>query len=420
MKTELYNNFYNILIHIKNIMNITNNEELKKLSKKTIINTISQLCEYDKNNKKMYEGILVEFGLKDQIENTNDNIEYDEKELDKLSEITEENILEKSLENNHIEEINNEIDKQEINNIEKSVENSKEDIFEKSNSEIKENNSNTLPQEKKDINEKYKEAEEYVLNTVYRGENRTLGDKFQNIMVSLIRGIRSDNKTEIEKQVEEYKKFINENSSIFDKEILETYLKCIFIEYKKEKEDKNKDNNIENHENEEGYKIQNIKKTFNSKIKNKALSLIALTGIGALTNPLIAIGVGVAGYKLYKKGVLGAKKIIEQNGLALDNEDNLIDSNGKKITEEDIGKLKYNLVKKELTKINNSDGKIDKWYKKNKLTSLLFNFDGKTFSREKITTIKNINDKLLKKVEVNGKTIKEEILDINKGMRLIK
>jgi hypothetical protein len=47
---------------------------------------------------------------------------------------------------------------------------------------------------------------------------------------------------------------------------------------------------------------KNIKRSYNSKLKNKALSLLSLVGIGS-HNPNVSTGIGIGGYSLYKKGI---------------------------------------------------------------------------------------------------------------------
>ena len=426
MGNELYNKYYGILAHINNIMNITTDNKLKELSKKTIINTVEKLCNFDQKNKEVYENILVEFNIVKKVDENKvldeitENIIEDKKEdvIDKINEDetiieeTDKNILDDNqeeeelfLKENHENEVEEEL------SLEENQENKNDDEYIENNN-IEEDNKNNIEtvEEKSNINEKYKEAEEYVLNEIYRGENVLLGDKFQNIMVNLIKGLRINDKEVVDKYTDEYYKFIDENSSIFNREILENYIKFIKFEYDNSKENQK--------EKKEGLKIKSIKKTFNSKIKNRALSLIALSSIG-IFNPLLAAGVGAGAYYLYKKGIKNAKVIIEKNGLSIDENDNLINNNGKIITQEDIGKLKYNLITKELMKLDKSEGVIDKSYKKNKLTSLLFNFE-KTFKREKITNLKNIGDKFLRTIEVNSKKTKEDVIDINKGMGLMK
>lgn len=387
MKTELYDKYYDVLIRIKNVMNITTNEKLKELSKNTIINTVNQLCEADKNNKEIYEGILVEFSLKEEnkLNNDTNELENDLPEILEKKNDIEENIVE--------EDIKEELDK---DNSTKVIEENKKD------------NSKTLKkeEEKNNINDKYKEAEEYVLNNIYRSKNTALGDKFQNIMIDLIKSLKNKNQIEITECNKRYKEFIEENKSVINEEILNNYLKFITFEYSDSKNEEKTDET--NEKRVEGFKIKKIKKSFNSKLKNRALSLLALSGIG-LANPLFAVGIGIGGYYLYKKGIKNARNIIERNGLSVDKDDNLIDSNNKVVTKEDIGKLKYNLVKRELSKNNDKLGRIDISYKKNKLTSMLLN----------APIVKTIKSKY-QEIKANNTELSEDANDINKGMGIIK
>ena len=87
------------MLHVNNVMNITSNEKLKELSKNTILNTINRLCEMDKDNKEMYENMLIEFNLKEKVEsdslenNIPENLDAEEKNTENLDEV-EENIPE--------------------------------------------------------------------------------------------------------------------------------------------------------------------------------------------------------------------------------------------------------------------------------------------------------------------------------------
>lgn len=364
---NLYDKYYGILKHIYNIMNLTDNKELKEVSKKTIINTINQLCEKDKNNKKAYENILEEFGFVEK------NIE---------TPITEE---EKVLDNTQAHE------------------------------DLATNNE-----------EEYQNVDEYVFNKIYRNKNKLLGDEFQNIMGNLINSIKNNDEENIILNKNKYDKFVKDNEDILDQDKMNQYFQNRYNEYKTQiqqldKENNNtveevkKDENIDIEEKqekkteEEPLKIKSVKKSFNSKLKNRALSLLALVGIGAF-NPLVATGIGIGGYFLYKKGIKNAKSLIESNGLKLDEKDNLVDATGKLINEEEIGKIKYNLVKRELSKIKNS-GRIDYNYKKNKLTSMLLSVPSKLF--------KNIKNRY-EQIKINKEKVSEEVNDINKGLGIIK
>ena len=285
---ELYNKYYDLLKHIYNIMNLTNNIELKELSKKTIINTGNKLCNEDKKNEALYEKILVEFGLKEELSNEKNN-------ADKID-----------------DEISNDL-------------------------------------------KEYKNIDEYIFNKIYKNKNVSLGDEFQKIMIKLIESIKNNDKDNILVYKNKYDKFVNDNEDILDKNRMNEYYEKIYNENKinNVKSETLEEKNVEkpnevNKDNEkkeltEGLKIKNVKKTYNSKLKNKALTLLALGGIG-IVNPLMALGVGIGGYYLYKRGINNAKSLIEKQGLKIDNNDNLLDKDGKIVTKEDIGRLKYALV----------------------------------------------------------------------------
>jgi len=131
-------------------------------------------------------------------------------------------------------------------------------------------------------------------------------------------------------------------------------------------------------ESEEILQIKNIKRTYNSKMKNKALCLIALTNLETYNSSLFLESVGLGAYYLYKNGIKSAKMLIEKNGFKLNENNELVDANNIIISEIELDKVKYNLIKKELYKTND-DGRIDYNYKKNKLTSMLLKVPGEIF-----------------------------------------
>lgn len=369
--TNLYDKYYGILKHIYNIMYLTNNEELKELSKTTILNTVEQLCEKDKKNEDLYNSILVEFGfLKKDIEKTVNNLDVPNvNEFENTLEIKESSEDLKNIENETVEE---------------------------------------EKQETKELDKKYSNVDEYVLNKIYRNKNTLIGNEFQNIMRDLITSIKNNDEENILKNKNRYNKFVEDNKSWLDKEKMDEFFQKRYNEYKIDNEVKEENNNAIKKE-DEPLKIKSVKKSYNSKLKNKALTLFALLGVGTF-NPVVLTGVGIGAYYLYKKGIKNAKTLIEKNGLGIDENDNLLDSNGKIIKEEDIGKIKYKLVKRELSKINNS-GRIDSNYKKNKLTSMLLKVPSNLF--------KSIKNKY-EQIKVSKENISEEVNDMNKGMGSIK
>jgi len=100
--TNLYEKYYNILKHVYNLMNLTDNVELKESSKKTIINTVNQLIEKDNRNKKTYESILVEFGLKKEDTLNNTQKTNDNSNLEKENDV---NITNKTQQNLYVEKV---------------------------------------------------------------------------------------------------------------------------------------------------------------------------------------------------------------------------------------------------------------------------------------------------------------------------
>ena len=314
-KMNLYNKYYDILKHLYNVVNIIDNNELKEDFKRCIINMVNQLSEKDKDNSELYLNILNEFGFNDNAKKISNNLENQENK--QIVEETNSEIIENSaiipnnnkseiIENENIKELKNDyLENQKINENEQTVENNNSELI-----EDKKNSGNNSEVE-------YKDLYEYVFNKIYRNENKLLGDEFQYIMRDLVEAIKQSDEEKIKVAKNKYDKFVNDNSSILDKNKMEEYYLKTYKEYE-----------VKDQKKQEGFKIKNVKRTYNSKLKNRTLSLLALAGVGvAFANPLYLSLVGVGGYLLYRKFVKNAKSLIERNGLQLDDKDNLVDSN---------------------------------------------------------------------------------------------
>ena len=72
-------------------------------------------------------------------------------------------------------------------------------------------------------NIKDEDIDEYVFNNIYRNENKSLGDEFQNIMRDLINSIKNGEEEDILLNKNKYDKFVNDNKTILDSEKMKQY-----------------------------------------------------------------------------------------------------------------------------------------------------------------------------------------------------
>ena len=359
---NLIEKYSDILNYLNDLKDNSSDNNLKKFAKKSLIEFINGIYRIEKSNKESYQKLLENFNL-------------DKNMLLNLDEKTNKNLFDKY--EKELESIFNNPNEESIKVWLKNI----IDYSEKNNINEKDLNSFIL--------EKFKL---YDKNENYINKVNTYIDEIKN---------KNDNLNNTKNNIKEDSDNVKKNNLFKSDNIEENKTKENINEKEQSEKDDNKENKLDN----KPLKIKNMKKSFNSKIKNKALTLTALTGLGVLVyKPLYGIAIGVCGYLLYKNGVKSADKLIEKYGYCIDKNDNLVDKTGKIITNEDIGKLKYNLIREELNKMK--EGKINKEYKKNRLTSLL------------------LNNKLVKTLGEKFKTLKEDIYespqlvkDINKGMR---
>lgn len=430
----LINKYTEFMDNLYETINNTNDNNFKEFVSKSLIDFINGLYAIEKDNKVDYENLLKKYNLgKDKLKNITDNKEDEKIKNDKLDKYKNE--LANIFKNPNEESINvwlkniisyaneNKIEKDEINNFIKDSfnefdkENKFIDKLDKYILEINGQKENELTKddEKNDLNNK--DLEDYVAKNILNSNNKELKDDFVDALFSLEYGLKNNDKITIDFNTDKYLRFIDKYKDVLDKEKMINYLNNIYLKYgfnfdelmksiKKDNENKeNTKSSEDNKKDSEPLKIKRMKKSFNSKIKNKALALTALASLSVFTiNPLFGIALGIGGYKLYKRGVKNANKLIEKNGYTIDNNDNLIDRSGKIITEDDISKLKYNLIREELKKVK--EGKINKEYKKNRLTSLLLNNKLVNSVKNKFNTIKN-----------DDYESPQLVKDINKGMR---
>lgn len=428
MKNNFIKSYYDIMLGISNLSKITNDKRLKESSNKALISFINKLYSIDKKDREMYENLLEEFNLnKSNLINVDDLKLVDNKDLNdsKLFEYGKEleNIFTNPNEGSIKVWLNNIISYADNNGI------SEEQIKEYITSEFKKydlkeeyiikldeylleirsgnslTNGENANKEEIKIDSKEEDLETYIFNNLYANNYDELGNDFKNIMYSMDKAFTKKDEIELKILIDRYVDFVNKNDMKLDRNKMLDYLKKTFEEFnysellnnflneKKEQKDNSTDNLIlerktlnENsgakEENSEIQKeqennvlsIRKIKKSFNTKSTIKKLGLLALVGVGVkLVNPLALIGLGIGAGVLYGKESKEAKRIIAHCGLKLDSNGNIIDSEGKIITKEDLNFIRYRMIKSELSKLNNDKGEIDNNYKKNKFTSMLLN-----------------------------------------------
>lgn len=345
MNANLIKKYYDIILYLNETKNKTNDEKLKEYCTSSLENLLNDLYKLEKGNKEQYKELFIKFNL---------NI------------------------NNFVDSLANE-------NIFIKYEQELENIFKNPNEESIKVWLNNIEDFAKMNNIKNDELISFVNNMFVKLDKE---NKYDKLIQGYLSKYNINNKTEDSNldnksdglKEEPHEKNINENNT---------------------KENAIKEEQIK------PLKIKSMKKSFNSKIKNKALTISALASLVAFKiNPLFGIAVGVGSYYVYKNGIKEAKKLIVKNGYQLNNNDELMDNSGRIITTEDIGKLKYSLVRNELSNIK--DGKIDKNYKKNRLTHLLLNNNLVKGIKNKFKTIGNDNYESPQLVK-----------DINKGMRKV-
>lgn len=308
-------------------------------------------------------------------------------------------------------------------------------FFEKNNEVVNEENQEIIEEEQNDIEESVVETpatnveeivespeeipaetttetlEEYVFINVYRNENQTIGDEFQKMVFKLQEDLKNPNDVLIETWISNYIAFTDRYEKELDKDKMIKYMFDLFKKYDKESKYSNNLSSIlkkvnsskveldkeETKENEEiteveaennkgtedkveeekPLKIVNIKKSFKSPKVIEGLKATALLGAGgAIFGVPGLIGAGII-WGLHKKGVTSNKfkEFLKKHNFTIDQKTNeLKDSNGEVITEEKIGKSKYEMLKQYLLKLNTKkqeEGKIKHEYKKNKIASNL-------------------------------------------------
>ena len=399
MNEVMIEKYNKLLSSFEKIIKNTKDEELLNSTKESYEYFIVELAIIEKKDITIYiekmqslnfkEDIIKSVIEKINVSKENDTIKTEEVVEDKK----EEPIIE--------ETIDEEVVEQEI----------KEQAIEETPAEE--------PIEEKETIEKEETLEEYIFFNIYRNENQAIGDEFQKIVLKLQADLKNPNDVLIETWVNNYLAFVDKYEKKLDKEKMIKYMFDLFKKYDKENkytdnlsniikktnssveedkteekeetvivepinnEDKVVEENKEESKNnkteleEKPLKILNIKKSFKSPKVIEGLKATAVLGVGGAVLGLPGlIGAGII-WGLHKKGITSAKfkNFLKEHNFTIDeNTNELKDSNGEVITEEKIGKSKYEMLKQYLLKLNTKkqeDGKIKHDYKKNKIASNL-------------------------------------------------
>lgn len=401
MNEVMIEKYNKLLSSFEKIIKYTKDEELLNSSKESYEYFIVELAIIEKKDINIYVEKMQSLNFEEDIINSVKEKINVSKENNTTK--TEEEVVEDKKEEPIIEEtIDEEVVEQEI----------KEQAIEENPVEE--------PIEEKETIEKEETLEEYIFFNIYRNENQTIGDEFQKIVLKLQADLKNPNDVLIETWVNNYVAFVDKYEKELDKEKMIKYMFELFKKYDKEnkyssnlsnilkktnssvekdkteetlsetiiEEQKNNEEKVveENIEEpnkdktkleEKPLKILNIKKSFKSPKVIEGLKATAVLGVGGAVLGLPGlIGAGII-WGLHKKGITSTKfkNFLKEHNFTIDEKTNeLKDSNGEVITEEKIGKSKYEMLKQYLLKLNTKkqeDGKIKHDYKKNKIASNL-------------------------------------------------
>lgn len=366
---ELINRYKEQLSFFENLILNTKDETFKNC----YLVIAKELCVLEKTDLKIYE---------ENIKNL--ETKFREPQSDKSSLEETEKKVEKPKENEEVDKL--EEDKLENKNNEE---------------EINEDKAKTEDLEMpKEDNKKTESLDDYVFKNIYMSKDEEMKDKFQKLFLTLQDILPTSNEEKIKNWVKEYISFTDKYSSL-DKEILINFMKKSFERYDKKKEfvgnideylkeektvkvekkveeTKKEDIKIETNESidktsEKPLKIINIKKSH--KLGLDSLKVLAMIGIGVTTG-LGGLLSSYVIYKLAKKGFKSQKfnSLLEKYGYKIVN-DELIDKDGNKVTNEKVEKEKVGFFKQKLMNLNKykDNGMFKKSYKKNRITSMLLN-----------------------------------------------
>ena len=363
--TKLLNTFKRVILNTKDT-------ELKESAKESYATFIYELAILEHKELNIYEDMMKSLTIPEEIiKTTLDNIERFHTKEQK----SDENTVQDDLSNTNIKN-------------EESLKN-------------KENNEENV------ANTKEESIEEYIFLNVYRNKNSKMGDEFQKLVLKLQEDLKNPNDKSIKTWINNYIAFANHYKNELNKDKLIKYMYELFKKYDKEnkytdklpefikeieKDSLENDNKLEgptkeeqktegkNTKEEKPLKILNIKKSFKSKKELAILGTTALIGGVAFGIPgLLTLPIATIIYKLYKSNGLTnnrLKSFLKNNNYTIDDETKeLKDNNGEVITEDKIGKAKYEMLKQYLLKLDSKkqDGEIKTEYKKNKMASKLLN-----------------------------------------------
>lgn len=413
MNAILIEKYNKLLNSLENVILKTEDESLKNLSKDSFAKFIVDLAEIEKKEITYYENRLRRVEISDKnieevIEHINSFVDEDNKNLNEVPIQSSEE--EKEDKNKEVINTENQLDVNDDKNLneETSIENGKD--IEIEDEKVVDAKSQSKGNDDLDL---------YIMENVYNNEDKNIVDEFQKLMLKLQEDFKNPNELAIKTWVKNYVSFVDRYKDVLDKNKLIAYMNKKVREYDKEnkfvdkideyvseneldvsEEKKETESIIEEEEvskiddesdektkseskESEPLKILGIKKTYNSKAKNIALGVTALLGVGAVTAlfdmSLFAIIPAFIIFKLFKKyGVSNVKlqSFLKKHKFTIDKDTNeLVDENGNKVTEETVGKSKYEMIKNELMKLgtNVKEGMIKKDYKKNKLASIFLN-----------------------------------------------
>lgn len=395
MDTLLIDKYNKLLNSLENAILRTDDETLKEMSKESFVKFTCDLAEIEKKDITYYQERLEKVGV-------------------------DENIIEKTIEQINSFSVDDTLNDASIDDG-NSFDNDNSLLDENNEVSVEQNDEPTdeVEQVEKVDNNKNDDLDLYILENVYRNKDQNIGDEFQKLMIKLQEDFENPNELSISTWVKNYMSFVDKYKNVLDENKLIQYMKKRVKEFDvnnkfndkiddyiekgnidipKQIDDEVKDNNVSNSDNEletetkenktnekeaEPLKIVGIKKAHNSKARNIALGITALLGVGALAAvadmSIFAVIPAYIIFKLLKKhGVSNVKlqSFLKKHKFTIDKETNeLIDKDGNKITEETVGKSKYEMIKNELFKLtsNVKNGMINKDYKKNKLASILLN-----------------------------------------------
>jgi len=395
---------------------IKNNEQFLKTTKTAIIDFVNQLYILEKKDKVVYERMLETASIDKNmlIEAKTDEVEIipEEKENSNYVKYMQENVYNNEtiaeglnrLTEKLIEDLDNPNDtliNVWVKNYKEFVE--KNDLEEKYMIEYMKNLF-----EEKDIDKKYVDVieEMYQNANAYEELSKEQNEEEKQIEMPKEKETKEINEPKVEN------KPIDENEpKVENKQTDENEPK---VENKPTDENEVKEENKPTDENEvkeeskpnvasgEGLKIISTKQTTYSKTEKIGLGVLALA---CLSTPFItpAVTIGFITHRLFKNYMYRHKRLdqfLEENGLTINENKELIDENGQKVTEETVGKERYEAIKHQLISIGGMKNKLIKTdYKKSKLLQTMMNLNPVKKLKKAFTEKKNEDVEIVEDLE---------------------